>query len=87
MQKSGSWFSYGETRLGQGRENVVTLFKDNPALSAEIEKKVRDNADKLLPTPRGAKPKTEEIKPAAERPEPAAPAAKAANIDVEADDI
>jgi len=90
VQKSGSWFSYGETRLGQGRENVVSLFKDNPALSDEIEKKVRDNADKLMPAPRGAKAKPDEEKAvAASIPEPAkpAPAAKGANIDVEADDI
>lgn len=42
IQKSGSWFSYGESKLGQGRDSVKQLLKDNPELTAEIEKKVRD---------------------------------------------
>jgi len=42
IKKAGSWFSYGETRLGQGREAVVQLLKDNPELFAEIEGKVRE---------------------------------------------
>lgn len=41
IQKSGAWFSYGETRLGQGRDNVKTLLKGNGALSDEIEKRIR----------------------------------------------
>ncbi|MDR3644117.1 MAG: recombinase RecA [Clostridia bacterium] len=44
MQKSGSWFSYGETRLGQGRETVREMLKTNKELADEIEKKIRDNA-------------------------------------------
>jgi recombination protein RecA len=40
VQKSGSFFSYGETRLGQGRNNVKQFLRDNPELGAEIEKKV-----------------------------------------------
>jgi recombination protein RecA len=40
VKKSGSWFSYGETRLGQGRDAVKQLFMDNPELSAEVEKKI-----------------------------------------------
>jgi len=40
IRKSGSWFSYGETRLGQGRDSVKQLIKDNPELSDEIEKKI-----------------------------------------------
>jgi recombination protein RecA len=40
VQKSGSFFSYGETRLGQGRNNVKQFLSDNPELAAEIEKKV-----------------------------------------------
>lgn len=42
VQKSGAWFSYGETRLGQGRDNSKEFFKDNPDLANEIEKKIRD---------------------------------------------
>ncbi len=41
VKKSGSWFSYGETKLGQGRENVKQLFLDNPEMFDEIEQKVR----------------------------------------------
>jgi recombination protein RecA len=40
IKKSGSWFSYGETRLGQGRDAVKLLLADNPELSEEIEKKI-----------------------------------------------
>jgi recombination protein RecA len=41
LKKSGSWFSYGETRLGQGREAVKNLFRDNPELAEEIEVKIK----------------------------------------------
>jgi recombination protein RecA len=40
IKKSGSWFSYGEAKLGQGREAVRKLVKDNPELSAELESKI-----------------------------------------------
>ena len=40
IKKAGSWFSYGETRLGQGREAVRQLLTDNPELQAEIEEKL-----------------------------------------------
>ena len=42
IKKSGSWFSYGETRLGQGREAVKKVIKDNPELSEEIETKIAE---------------------------------------------
>lgn len=42
VKKSGSWFSYDGERLGQGRDKVKELFKENPELMAEIEGKVRD---------------------------------------------
>ena len=48
IEKSGAWFSYSGERLGQGRENVKTLFKDKPELSAKIEQQVR-KALGLLP--------------------------------------
>jgi recombination protein RecA len=41
LKKSGSWFSYGETRLGQGRDAVRNLLRDNPELAEEIEEKIR----------------------------------------------
>jgi recombination protein RecA len=42
VQKSGSWFSYGETKLGQGRDSVKELLDDNPELADEIEVKIRE---------------------------------------------
>jgi len=40
IKKSGSWYSYGETKLGQGRDSVIQLLKDNPDLFAELKNKV-----------------------------------------------
>ena len=41
LTKSGSWFSYGDTRLGQGRDTVKQLFIDNPELAEEVEAKIK----------------------------------------------
>ncbi|AWA31366.1 recombinase RecA [Flavobacterium magnum] len=41
VKKSGSWFSYGDTRLGQGRDAVKTMIKDNPELADELEDKIK----------------------------------------------
>ena len=49
VEKSGSWFSYGKTRLGQGRENAKKFFRDNPDIHAEIDLKVRQKLG-LIPT-------------------------------------
>ncbi len=48
VKKSGSWFSYDGNRLGQGREAVKKVFKENPELCLEIENKIREKAG--LPT-------------------------------------
>jgi len=40
VKKSGSWYSYGETRLAQGRDAAKNVFKDNPELAVEIEAKI-----------------------------------------------
>lgn len=42
IKKSGSWFSYNETRLGQGRDAVKVLLNDNPELADELEKKIKE---------------------------------------------
>jgi len=42
IKKSGSWFSYGDTKLGQGRDAVKQLFADNPELADEIEHKIKE---------------------------------------------
>jgi recombination protein RecA len=41
VDKSGSWFSYGDERIGQGRENAKQFLKDNQAIALEIEDKIR----------------------------------------------
>ena len=42
IQKSGAWYTYGDQRIGQGRENAKLFLKDNPAVLSEIEVKVKD---------------------------------------------
>lgn len=42
IKKSGSWFSYGETKLGQGRDAVKELIQDNPELAVELEGKIKE---------------------------------------------
>jgi recombination protein RecA len=49
IEKSGAWFSYGDVRLGQGRENAKQFLKDNPDLFAEIRQKVLDKKGVLKP--------------------------------------
>jgi len=44
VEKSGSWFSYGSQRIGQGRENARKFLKENPAVAAEIEDAIRKNS-------------------------------------------
>ena len=48
IQKSGSWFSMGETRLGQGRDAVKVYLQQNPELAADIEQQIRDNSFRLM---------------------------------------
>ena len=43
VQKSGSWYSYGETRVGQGRDAARTFLLENPAVAAEVESKLRES--------------------------------------------
>jgi recombination protein RecA len=42
IKKSGSWFSYGDTKLGQGRDAVKKILQDNPELADELEGKIRE---------------------------------------------
>ena len=48
LQKSGSWFAMGETRLGQGRDAVKQYLKENPEVAERIEADIRANAYKLM---------------------------------------
>ena len=45
IEKSGAWFSYGEERIGQGRENAKTFLKENEKICDEIEEKIRNSFD------------------------------------------
>jgi recombination protein RecA len=47
IKKAGSWFSYGDTKLGQGRDAVKTLIKDNPELADELEVKIKNRIKEL----------------------------------------
>ena len=89
VQKSGAWFNYGEMRLGQGRDNAKQFLKEHPEVSAEIEKIVRANADRLLAAGKKGTVKpldpSEIVKPVAEGEAPAAPAAKTTGSEVDLD--
>jgi recombination protein RecA len=54
IQKSGAWYSYGDQRIGQGRENAKLFLKDNLALMAEVEVKVRESLGVLAAAGAGA---------------------------------
>jgi recombination protein RecA len=74
VDKSGAWYSYGEIRLGQGRENARQFLKDNPELADEIEGKIR--AALGLPVPAAAPAEQAEASPAAPATPPEAGPAK-----------
>ena len=80
IQKAGAWFSYNGNRLGQGRDRVKELLKNDSELYKEIETKLWENIDKLYAS---AKPKTAKKAVISKADEPA-PAAdkKSANIDI-----
>lgn len=54
IQKSGSWFSYKDNRLAQGRDNVKAMLKQNAELREEIENLIKENLHKLMPSVGGA---------------------------------
>ena len=93
VQKSGAWFNYGDVRLGQGRDNAKAYLKEHPETAAEIEKIVRDNADRLLAAgKKGTVKPIEVVKPVTPPEAPAAaPAApnttgSEADLDIMVDD-
>ncbi|MGI6160865.1 MAG: recombinase RecA [Christensenellales bacterium] len=59
IAKSGSWYNYGDTRIGQGRENAKAFLRSNPEVFAEIEQKVRDT---FAPAPKEAEKAEDEKK-------------------------
>ena len=56
IQKSGSWFSYNDARIGQGKENVRQFLKDNPEVAQEIEEKIRATMAKPGPETEKSEP-------------------------------
>ena len=66
VEKRGSFYSYGETRLGQGRENVKDYLRENPDLTLEIENRVREAANLALAESEPDKTKDTNAEPPAE---------------------
>ena len=58
VEKSGAWFSYKGTRLGQGRENTKVFLRDNPELMEEIRSAILAKRSHVQPPPKTAKPAT-----------------------------
>mgnify|MGYP004688455257 FL=1 len=88
VQKSGAWFNYGEMRLGQGRDNAKAYLKEHSEVADEIEKIVRENAERLLAAGKKGTVKqldpSELVKPAA-APAAAAPAAQTTGSEADLD--
>ena len=87
LKRSGAWFYYGETRIGQGRDNVKQLFEDNPEFAAEIEEKIMARYNEIM-SGKGKKDDAAEevvIMPVEAEEKPAAPRKKI-NIDIAVDD-
>ena len=89
IKKSGSWFSYNDMRIGQGRESVMKWLPENPDVLDEIEKKIREQADALFLGQSEEDGEAEEAAEAEEAPAAAkAPAKKGGkkNVVVEAEE-
>lgn len=87
IQKSGAWFSYKETRLGQGRDNAKNFLAENNDIAGEVEALVKENVSKLFT--KNASDSASAAKPVeVETPEPAKNTSrgKSADIDISADD-
>lgn len=86
VKKSGAWFSYQDTRIGQGRDNAKNFLRENPDIAAELEKTIRENFDTLRAMDsKVAKPaKKAAAAPAAAIEEEVKPAV---SLDVSADDF
>ncbi|MBP3481676.1 MAG: recombinase RecA [Clostridia bacterium] len=84
IKKSGTWFSYGENRIGQGKENAKQFLRDNPDIADEVERRIREKlaGETQDSEDTAAKPadKKTSVKAAAAKP-------SAADIDVSADDF
>ncbi|MDD6012132.1 MAG: DNA recombination/repair protein RecA, partial [Oscillospiraceae bacterium] len=87
INKSGAWFSYGETRLGQGRDNVKTLLKNEPELAAELDRKVREEFNRIKSGKGTAEAETTVSETPVQKPAPKRSAGSVrAKIDIAVDD-
>ncbi|MDD6806969.1 MAG: recombinase RecA [Oscillospiraceae bacterium] len=94
IHKSGAWFSYGDQRLGQGRENVKEYMLQNPDFMAEVEQKVKDQISELKtsakPAFKGGKmhevPVNSPAATEAPNPKPTTAASAKAKLDITVDD-
>lgn len=86
IQKSGAWYSYGEERLGQGRDNVKTFLLENPDLMDEIETKVRERNMELVEQAKAAYQGGERHdKPVSGKPEAKETPVSSSDIDITVD--
>ena len=76
VRRSGTWMSYGDTRLGQGRERAREFLKEHPEMAQEIEQKL---LDKMLPKPASKEDQSEAGEGAASKPAARAPKAAGAS--------
>ena len=88
VQKSGAWFSYKETRLGQGRENAKAFFTEHPETAGELEEQIRQHMSDLFSKPSAGGSHVRPVEDVTDaRGEEAGSGARAdADIDIEADD-
>lgn len=86
IKKSGAWFSYGETRLGQGRDNVKLLLQKEKLLCDEIENKIRDCVKKLKDEKAGVKNENKEPEIFVPTPVKRSSSSVRARIDIAVDD-
>lgn len=84
IKKSGSWFSYGDLRIGQGRESVMKWLPENPDVLNEIESKIREKADQLFSAQ--SEDEGEEEAPAETEEKPAAKKSAKKSVVVEAEE-
>jgi recombination protein RecA len=82
INKSGAWFSYGETRLGQGRDNVKLYMQENPDFTEDIARQVMERKDDLNLSRKGKGAKGA----ATPAPAPAPVKTSASNLDIEVDE-
>lgn len=84
LKRSGAWFYYGDTRIGQGKDNVKQLLEENEQLAKELEEKIMEKYEARMSGKQKAEPETEEVIMPVEA-EPAVPHKKV-NIDIAVED-